>query len=92
VDFNIPPELRLSRRLDRFIEAEIKPLSGAGTTTSLLRPRREWARTDFDNSGAAPRVGGVDRARRGAALMHAGHLRFRPGRRSSAARRINISG
>ena len=52
MDFNIPPELTAYlAELDRFIEAEIKPLQAQDDNERFFDHRREWARTDFDNSG-----------------------------------------
>jgi acyl-CoA dehydrogenase len=77
VDFNIPPELTgYLAELDRFIEAEIKPLEAQDDNERFFDHRREWARTDFDNSGL-PRPEWEElmrEARRRADA--AGHLRF----------------
>jgi alkylation response protein AidB-like acyl-CoA dehydrogenase len=77
VDFNIPPELTAYlAELDRFIEAEIKPLQAQDDNERFFDHRREWARTDFDNSGL-PRPEWEElmrEARRRADA--AGHLRF----------------
>src|ERR1700724_804558 len=77
VDFNIPPELiGYLAELDRFIGAEIKPLQAQDDNERFFDHRREWARTDFDNSGL-PRPEWeqlMREARRRADA--AGHLRF----------------
>jgi acyl-CoA dehydrogenase len=50
----LPAEIQATlAELDRFIEAEIKPLE-AGENAKFFDHRREWARTDFDND-ALPR-------------------------------------
>jgi alkylation response protein AidB-like acyl-CoA dehydrogenase len=77
VDFNIPTELiGYLAELDRFIEAEIKPLQAQDDNERFFDHRREWARTDFDNGGL-PRPEWEElmrEARRRADA--AGHLRF----------------
>src|SRR3984957_12435339 len=77
VDFNTPPELTTYlAELDRFIEAQIKPLQAQDDNERFFDHRREWARTDFDNSGL-PRPEWeqlMREARRRADA--AGHLRF----------------
>ena len=56
MDFALPAELTdYLARLDRFIEAEIKPLQAENDNERFFDHRREWARTDFDNGGL-PRV------------------------------------
>jgi len=52
VDFDIPADIRAYlEELDRFIEAEIKPLERANDNVRFFDHRREWARTDFDRGG-----------------------------------------
>ncbi|MDO7836426.1 acyl-CoA dehydrogenase family protein [Sphingobium sp. HBC34] len=52
MDFNLPPELvDYLAQLDRFIEAEIKPLEEADDNIRFFDHRREYARTDFENDG-----------------------------------------
>ena len=52
MDFNLPTELtEFLRNLDRFIDQEIKPLQAQDDNERFFDHRREWARTDFDNSG-----------------------------------------
>jgi alkylation response protein AidB-like acyl-CoA dehydrogenase len=52
MDFDIPADIeRLLRDLDRFIEAEIRPLEQADDNVRFFDHRREWARTDFEADG-----------------------------------------
>ena len=52
MDFAIPADLEAYlAELDRFIEAEIKPLEQQDDNIRFFDHRREWARTDFDNGG-----------------------------------------
>jgi alkylation response protein AidB-like acyl-CoA dehydrogenase len=52
MDFSLPPDLLdYIAELDRFIEAEIKPLEDADENIRFFDHRREWARTDFENGG-----------------------------------------
>ncbi len=52
MDFDLPAELRdYLGVLDRFIDAEIKPLEGADDNIRYFDHRREWARTDWDHGG-----------------------------------------
>jgi acyl-CoA dehydrogenase len=52
LDFDIPADVRAYlAELDRFIEAEIKPLERADDNARFFDHRREWARTDFDRDG-----------------------------------------
>ena len=52
MDFDIPADIRAYlEELDRFIEAEIKPLERANDNVRFFDHRREWARTDFDRGG-----------------------------------------
>jgi acyl-CoA dehydrogenase len=77
LDFNLPPELvSYLRELDRFIEAEIRPLELADDNIRFFDHRREHARTDWDKGGL-PRVEWEEllrEARRRA--DKAGHFRF----------------
>ncbi|RVT94215.1 acyl-CoA dehydrogenase family protein [Sphingomonas crocodyli] len=77
MDFALPPELvAYLAELDRFIEAEIKPLQDADDNIRFFDHRREHSRTDWDNDGL-PRP-------EWEALLHeaqrradrAGHFRF----------------
>lgn len=52
MDFRIPQDLQdYLEELDRFIEAEVKPLEQADDNIRFFDHRREWARTDFENGG-----------------------------------------
>jgi acyl-CoA dehydrogenase len=54
MDFAIPEQMqRFLQELDRFIEAEIRPLEEAHP--ELFDHRREWARTDWENGGVPRR-------------------------------------
>ena len=65
MDFALPQELvEYLAELDRFIEAEIKPLEQADDNIRFFDHRREHARTDWDNQGL-PRHEWEDAARRG---------------------------
>jgi len=77
MDFTIPEEItNYLAELDRFIEAEIKPLEEKDDNRRFFDHRREHARTDWDNDGQ-PREDWEE-------LLHemrdkadkAGHLRF----------------
>jgi len=77
MDFALPADLvAYLSELDRFIEAEIKPLERADDNVRFFDHRREHARTDWDNQGL-PRPEWealLAEARRRADA--AGHLRF----------------
>ncbi|MDB5972302.1 MAG: acyl-CoA dehydrogenase [Hydrocarboniphaga sp.] len=52
MDFNLPKDLvEYLGVLDRFIEAEVKPLESADDNIRFFDHRREHARTDWDNQG-----------------------------------------
>ncbi|MBZ6377947.1 acyl-CoA dehydrogenase [Pacificimonas flava] len=52
MDFALPAELTdYLKKLDDFIDAEIKPLEEEDDNDRFFDHRREWARTDFDNDG-----------------------------------------
>jgi acyl-CoA dehydrogenase len=52
MDFSLPAELTdYLAQLDRFIEAEIKPLQASDDNQRFFDHRREWARTDFEGGG-----------------------------------------
>ena len=52
MDFSIPAEISdYLDQLDRFIEAEIRPLEEKDDNIRFFDHRREWARTDFENEG-----------------------------------------
>jgi acyl-CoA dehydrogenase len=77
MDFALPADLvAYLGELDRFIEAEIRPLEQADDNIRFFDHRREYARTDFENRGL-PRHEWEDllrQARRKADA--AGHFRF----------------
>ena len=77
MDFGLPQELTdYLAELDRFIEAEIRPLEEADDNVRFFDHRREYARTDFERGGL-PRHEWEEllrEARRRA--DKAGHLRF----------------
>jgi acyl-CoA dehydrogenase len=77
MDFSLPQDLvDYLAELDRFIEAEIKPLEQADDNIRFFDHRREHARTDWDNQGL-PRhewEALLAEARRRADA--AGHLRY----------------
>ena len=77
MDFNLPPDLAAYLgELDRFIEAEIRPLEQADDNIRFFDHRREHARTDWDKGGT-PREDweALLREARGRADA-AGHFRF----------------
>ncbi|CAN5362446.1 acyl-CoA dehydrogenase family protein [soil metagenome] len=52
MDFSLPKDLvDYLAELDRFIEAEIKPIEARNDNIRFFDHRREWARTDFENQG-----------------------------------------
>jgi alkylation response protein AidB-like acyl-CoA dehydrogenase len=77
VDFNLPPELAAYlKELDRFIEAEIRPLEEADDNIRFFDHRREHARTDWDRGGL-PREEWEDLLRQAKDRADkAGHFRF----------------
>ncbi len=77
MDFALPEDLTAYlAELDRFIDAEIKPLEHADDNIRFFDHRREWARTDFDNGGLPrPEWEALLREARRRA-DGAGHLRF----------------
>jgi acyl-CoA dehydrogenase len=77
MNFDIPEALReYLTTLDRFIDAEIKPLEQADDNIRFFDHRREWARTDFDRGGLPrPEWEALLREARRRA-DHAGHYRF----------------
>ena len=77
MDFDLPPDLiAYLGELDRFIEAQIKPLEDADDNVRFFDHRREWARTDFEAGGLPRREWEalLAEARRRADV--AGHYRF----------------
>jgi alkylation response protein AidB-like acyl-CoA dehydrogenase len=77
LDFNLPPELAAYlKELDRFIEAEIRPLEQADDNIRFFDHRREHARTDWDRGGL-PREEWEDLLRQAKDRADkAGHFRF----------------
>jgi acyl-CoA dehydrogenase len=77
MDFAVPQDLQdYLAELDRFIEAEIKPLEQQDDNIRFFDHRREWARTDFDNDGVPrPEWEALMREAKRRADV-AGHLRF----------------
>src|SRR5262245_52714534 len=77
MDFGIPAEIADSlKELDRFIEAEIRPLEQADDNSRFFDHRRERARTDFEHGGL-PRREWEDLLREAKRRAdRAGHLRF----------------
>jgi len=77
MDFALPADLvGYLEELDRFIEAEIKPLEQADDNIRFFDHRREWARTDFE-AGGLPRHEWEDLLRQSRKLADAaGHWRF----------------
>jgi alkylation response protein AidB-like acyl-CoA dehydrogenase len=56
MDFATPPEIRERiAALDRFIEAEVRPLAEEGDNARFLDHRREFARTDLERGGIPAR-------------------------------------
>ncbi|MEM9513960.1 MAG: acyl-CoA dehydrogenase family protein [Actinomycetota bacterium] len=52
MDFSIPADIQTTlEAIDKFIEAEIRPLEQTDDNIRFFDHRREWARTDFDNGG-----------------------------------------
>ena len=77
MDFHLPPDLAAYlKELDRFIEAEIRPLEEADDNSRFFDHRREHARTDWDRGGL-PREEWEDLLRQAKARADkAGHFRF----------------
>ena len=77
MDFEVPQDIQdYLAELDRFIEAEIKPLQAQDDNIRFFDHRREWARTDFDNDGVPrPEWEALMREAKRRADV-AGHLRF----------------
>jgi acyl-CoA dehydrogenase len=77
LDFNLPPDLaNYLKELDRFIEAEIRPLEEQDDNIRFFDHRREHARTDWDRGGL-PREEWEDLLREARARAdQAGHFRF----------------
>jgi len=77
MDFDIPAALQAYLdELDRFIEAEIKPLEAQDDNIRFFDHRREYERTDWDNGGLPrPEWSALLREARQRA-DRAGHLRY----------------
>jgi len=77
MDFTLPQDLvDYLAELDRFIEAEIRPLELQDDNIRYFDHRREWARTDFDKGGL-PRPEWEELMREAKRRADkAGHLRF----------------
>jgi alkylation response protein AidB-like acyl-CoA dehydrogenase len=77
LDFNLPPELAAYlKELDRFIEAEIRPLEQRDDNIRFFDHRREHARTDWEKGGL-PREEWEDLLRQAKQRADkAGHFRF----------------
>jgi alkylation response protein AidB-like acyl-CoA dehydrogenase len=77
LDFNLPPDLAAYlKELDRFIDAEIRPLEEKEDNIRFFDHRREHARTDWDRGGL-PREEWEDLLRQAKQLADkAGHFRF----------------
>ena len=55
MDFDLPQDLvDYLDELDRFIEAEIRPLEQQDDNIRFFDHRREYARTDWDAGGPSP--------------------------------------
>ncbi|MCW6535960.1 acyl-CoA dehydrogenase family protein [Sphingomonas lycopersici] len=77
MDFAIPPELTdYLAELDRFIDAEIKPLEAQDDNIRFFDHRREHCRTDWDNDGLPRPEWEKLLAQARARADRAGHLRF----------------
>jgi alkylation response protein AidB-like acyl-CoA dehydrogenase len=77
VDFNLPPGLLdYLQELDKFIEAEIKPLEQMDDNIRFFDYRREHARTDWDNHGLPRREWEELMAEARRRADRAGHFRF----------------
>ena len=77
MDFNLPADLvAYLAELDRFIEAEIKPLERADDNIRFFDHRREHARTDWDNQGLPRRDWELLLAEARRRADAAGHLRY----------------
>ncbi|GGC92027.1 acyl-CoA dehydrogenase family protein [Chelatococcus reniformis] len=77
MDFNLPPELvAYLAELDRFIDAEIKPLEQQDDNIRFFDHRREHARTDWDNQGLPRHEWEELLAEAKRRADKAGHLRF----------------
>src|SRR5271156_4435548 len=77
MDFALSQELTdYLAELDRFIEAEIKPLENADDNIRFFDHRREHARTDWDNNGLPRHEWELLLAKARQVADEAGHLRY----------------
>ena len=77
MDFDIPQDIQdYLDELDRFIEAEIKPLEDADDNIRFFDHRREYARTDFENGGLPRKDWEALLAEARGRADKAGHLRY----------------
>jgi acyl-CoA dehydrogenase len=77
MDFALPQDLvDYLAELDRFIEAEIKPLEQANDNIRFFDHRREHARTDWDNQGLPRHEWEALLAEARSRADAAGHLRY----------------
>jgi acyl-CoA dehydrogenase len=77
MDFALSQELTdYLAELDRFIEAEIKPLENADDNIRFFDHRREHARTDWDNNGLPRHEWEALLAKARKVADDAGHLRY----------------
>src|SRR5438046_1177531 len=77
MDFAIDKDLQdYLDELDRFIEAEIKPLEQENDNIRFFDHRREWARTDWDAGGLPKHEWEMLLAEARRRANEAGHLKF----------------
>lgn len=77
MDFDLPPELiAYLAELDRFIEAEIKPLENENDNIKYFDHRREYERTDWEKGGLPKHEWEALLAEARRRADKAGHLRF----------------
>ena len=77
MDFEIPKDIQdYLDELDRFIEAEIKPLEEKDDNVRFFDHRREYARTDFENDGLPRKEWEALLAEARGRADKAGHLRY----------------
>ncbi|UPT63816.1 MAG: acyl-CoA dehydrogenase [Hyphomonadaceae bacterium JAD_PAG50586_4] len=77
MDFDLPPELiAYLGELDRFIEAEIKPLENENDNIKYFDHRREYERTDWEKGGLPKHEWEALLAEARRRADKAGHLRF----------------
>ncbi len=77
MNFDLPADLRAYLdELDRFIDAEIRPLEQQDDNLRFFDHRREWARTDFEGGGLPRREWEELLAEARRRADRAGHYRF----------------